>query len=369
MLILYITVIGITAGILANTMKIRFPTWLFLLTGFLGAVIGAGLSFGDSPLYLDYSILNVWTVPAIFAALFALTTLFADRRKIVANIVTDLVIIGAIVFILFAGGSESNYSGLFGEELQRAGIERVGQPIEGFSAPIYLEAFPGFEKADFDGVKSLEGVYNLEGTNLVYTRTAGNPVTSAEDVISESGYKTLLSNISNRLNVKIESETDIATILEKLREAEINQNSYITDDFSIWYPDGWYPYKNGTGAFFVRDENLQIPPNTDGFALGPYFQVTMHSVSVEEFFAQNLWTEGSEFLISKEDVLVNGLEGTRVVTVAAGAEGEVLHYVFNPDGERIFALSHYPYIQNSKETDDFERTVTTFQPNFVLEGE
>ena len=56
----------------------------------------------------------------------------------------------------------NDYSVFFSEELQRAGVERVGQPIEGFNAFIYLEAFPGFEESDFDGVKTLEGIYMIE---------------------------------------------------------------------------------------------------------------------------------------------------------------------------------------------------------------
>lgn len=47
----------------------------------------------------------------------------------------------------------------FTENIQSFVIENIGQPIEGFSAPIYLQAFPGLLEADFDGVETLEGKY------------------------------------------------------------------------------------------------------------------------------------------------------------------------------------------------------------------
>ena len=163
------------------------------------------------------------------------------------------------------------------------------------------------------------------------------------------------------------AESDIATILEKLREGDEEKVSYIHEDFSIWSPEGWYPYENGSGVFFVRDANLEIPQNTDGFALGPYFQVTVERVSAEELFAQNLWTEGSEFLVSIDDVRIRNNEGIRIVTKAAGASGEVLHYVLKTTDERTFVLSHYPFERGSTDTDDFERAVQTFMINYIIE--
>lgn len=365
MFIISVIISSIVIGYLASTLKDRFPIWLYMLVAFVGALIGGAISFGDSPLFLSYPILNIWTVPALFAVLFVVTTLFADRRKIVANIITDLLIIGLILFILFAGGSTNNYSSLFGEELQRTGVERVGQPIEGFSAFMYLEAFPGFEASDFDGVESLEGIYQFIDNGLEYERTAGNPVTSAEDVISSDGYTTLLNNFSKRVGVEVRVESDIATILKKLHEGDEEKVSYIHEDFSIWSPQGWYPYENGSGVFFVRDANLEIPQSTDGFALGPYFQVTVERISAEELFAQNLWTEGSEFLVSRDDVRIRNNEGIRIVTQAAGASGEVLHYVIETTDERTFVLSHYPFERGSTNTDDFERAVQSFMINYT----
>jgi len=285
-------------------------------------------------------------------------------------IVAFSIIVLVVLFVLnFTSNSTEEHGNLFAEELQRAGVERVGQPIEGFAASIYLEAFPGFTEEDFDGVETFEGITKFINGKLGYERIAGNPITSAEQTISNTGYQTLLTNFSKRVAVAVKTEADIAALLEKLREGDEIKASYTHDDFSIWIPEGWYPYENGPGVFFVRDKNLNIPQQTDGFALGPYIQVGVHTATTEEIFAQNLWKEGSEFLVSKEEVRIGNNVAIRVVTKAAGAAGEVLHYVFQSTDGRTFLLSHYPFEPSTSDTDDFERAVQAFMINYVFSGE
>lgn len=154
-------------------------------------------------------------------------------KKIFFAFVIIIIAISANFLLKPTSNSLDNNSKFFSKELTRAGVERVGQPIEGFSASIYLEAFPGIVEEDFDEVQSLEGVYKFDGSKLSYTRTKGQPITSAEDVISDKGYSTLLANLSKRLEVEIKNEADIATLLEKIRETNVNRKSYINDDFSI----------------------------------------------------------------------------------------------------------------------------------------
>ena len=79
MLIIYILVVGIAVGYVASLRKTRFPSIIYIPIAFLGALIGAFLSFGDAPLYLKYPILNIWTIPAAFSIVFALVTMLADR--------------------------------------------------------------------------------------------------------------------------------------------------------------------------------------------------------------------------------------------------------------------------------------------------
>jgi hypothetical protein len=368
MVFIYIIIVGIVVGLLANSAKKRFPAWLFILTAFLGALVGAGLSFGDSALFLSYPVLNIWTVPVLFAILFPLITLFADHGNMKAASAGIVFILAAIAGIVFLDSSPTDHSGLFKEELQRAGVERVGHPIEGFNAFIYLEAFPGFEEADFDNVKTLEGIYRIEGGKFKYVRTAGNPVTSAEETISEEGYKTLLQNFSKRVGVEVEAEVDIATLLDQLREGDVYPNPFIYDDFSIWLPEGWYQYEFERSVLFVHDPDLVFPGATGGYALAPWIQVGMQEIGMDEMFKQNLWIEGSEALVSKDNVLIGNDERIRVVTNAAGASGQMLHYVFDANDGRVFTVSIYPYEAGSQDTDDFERAVQSFMINYVFDG-
>ncbi|MBU1164291.1 hypothetical protein KKA15_01875 [Patescibacteria group bacterium] len=361
--ILITLIIAVVVGYITSLKKKRFPIWIYMLTAFFGALAGTLISFGDSALFLNYPILNIWTVPVILSILFSLVAIFADRGKMILTVISIFIIITGIAGFIYIDSSPSDYSGLFREELSRAGAERVGQPIEGFNAFIYLEAFPGFIAKDFDGVKSFEGIYNLNDTELEYTRTAGNPITSAEETISEEGYKILLVNFSKRVGVEVNNEKNIATLLDKLREGDPELVSYIGDDFSIWFPEGWYAHENNSSVFFTHDEILDIPKNTESFAAAPWAQITISIIDIDELFAQNLWTDGSGFVISKNSVRIDNMEAIRIVTEAGGTSGEVLSYVFNPD-ERVFIVSHYPYIPRSQDTDEFEQAVRTFMVNY-----
>ncbi len=264
----------------------------------------------------------------------------------------------------------NDISKFFSEELQRAGVERVGMPIEGFSAFIYLEAFPGFEESDFDGVQSLEGIYKVEGEKLVYVRTAGNVVTSAEETLSEEGYITLLENFSKRVGIEVASEDDIAALLEKLHEGDVYPDSFIFDDFSIWLPEGWYAYDQGYSILFVHDPELDLDSMgaTEGFALAPYIQVVVQEIEMDVMFEQNMWTDNSEFVVSIDEVRIRNDESIRVLSYAAGADGLVLHYVFDAEDGRVFTVSIYPYEAGSQDTDDFERAVQSFMINYVIDG-
>lgn len=265
--------------------------------------------------------------------------------------------------------SPDGYSGFFTEELQRAGVERVGQPIEGFSAFIYLEVFPGFESSDFDSVSTLEGIYNIEGGELKYVRTGGSLVTSAEETISEEGYRILLENLSRRLGVEVESESDVAALLEKLREGDVFPKPHIFDDFSIWLPDNWHPYDLGYSVLFVHEPDLDLESYgaTEGYALAPYIQVIKQEMDIDELLEQSLWTEGSEYIESIDDVRIGNDERIRVVAYAAGADGQELVYVFDAEDGRVFLVSTYPYQAGSQDTDDFERAVQSFMINYLIE--
>ena len=82
-------------------------------------------------------------------------------------------------------------------------MENIGQPIEGFSADIYLQAFPGLLEVDFNRVKTREGAYAYADGKLGFVRTRNDVSTSAEEAISKEGHQTLFENIRGRLGVHL----------------------------------------------------------------------------------------------------------------------------------------------------------------------
>lgn len=89
-------------------------------------------------------------------------------------------------------------------------------PIEGFDADLLMSKLPGLVVSDFENVATFEGVYSLKDGELTFERTQGEPISSAERTVSEEGYATLLSNLSLRLNMPIENETDITLLVESV---------------------------------------------------------------------------------------------------------------------------------------------------------
>lgn len=104
----------------------------------------------------------------------------------------------------------------FEEGMITRGVAEVGQPIEGFDAGLLMMAYPGLVPSDFDGVETFEGVYEIEGEEVVFVRTQTQPITSAEKAISRDGYATLLDNLSSRFDLLITSESQIDELIERI---------------------------------------------------------------------------------------------------------------------------------------------------------
>jgi len=115
-----------------------------------------------------------------------------------------------------ADTSPTEFSSVFAQAMFEKGTEDGLIPIEGFDAGLLLSEFPGLEVEDFEGVKAFEGVYSVENGEVVFTRTGGDAVSSAERTVSEEGYATLLENISARLSFPVYDESDIADVIEIL---------------------------------------------------------------------------------------------------------------------------------------------------------
>lgn len=124
-----------------------------------------------------------------------------------------LIILGIAVILIFAfmvidrdpvppeynDGVATEESTEFTNEIQSFVVENIGQPIEGFSAPIYLRAFPGLTESDFDEVETAEGKYVYSDGELAFKRTQKKYISSVGEMILNNGHKILLSNLHSRL--------------------------------------------------------------------------------------------------------------------------------------------------------------------------
>lgn len=118
----------------------------------------------------------------------------------------------------------------FKAKIQSFVIENFGQPIEGFSAPIYLQAFPGLTEADFDGVETYEGRYAYSGGKLVFVQNYTGYISTAAEAISKESYGTLFSNVRNRLGSNLS--------LDEIINGITAWKTYISGEyeFKIKYP-------------------------------------------------------------------------------------------------------------------------------------
>lgn len=193
------------------------------------------------------------------------------------NIILVAVLLVLLVIFGFFTSSSSDQSTFFQDEIIRVGVERVGQPIEGFSAPIFLQAFPGLIEKDFDGVQTIEGVYSFKDTGLVYTRTADQPITSAEEMISKEGYKTFLTNLSTRFNLEVSKDTEVSILIEKIQK----------DDS----PTGILPFDSGVSGQVLRGPICPVMrEGDDSCADQPYattVQVVEANTSKNSLFAES----------------------------------------------------------------------------------
>ena len=185
-----------------------------------------------------------------------------------------LIIIVGVLFYFFGREEpqkppQEKLTEAFSQKMVQFGIQKVGDPIEGFDAQALKDSFVGLTDKDFDGVETLEGAYAYATASLEYIRAkTGEAVTSAEQTISEQGYGQLLDNITMRLGLTIENVQDIDTVLEALS----------TSSSPTMAPEAVYPSKvvYGTSPEQVDVTAAQLDCqgrggifNTCGSACGP----------------------------------------------------------------------------------------------------
>ena len=84
MLIIFILVTGIVVGILPGLLKLdKMFSITNIVVGFVGALVGAFLGFGDAPLFLKNPFLNEITLMAAVSFLFVFIKVFVTRKRLV----------------------------------------------------------------------------------------------------------------------------------------------------------------------------------------------------------------------------------------------------------------------------------------------
>lgn len=139
-------------------------------------------------------------------------------------------------------------------------------------------------------------------------------------------------------------------------------------NYSVDVPLGWFSHKNGSTVIFTQDPDLEIPANTELYAIGDNFYITVSNITdiegittYEDWLDINGMTTKSEMFVESHPVDIGGYEMLRVVTEGAGVSGNVLSYVYFVDNQRVVTLSQFPYESESNISKVFESVVKTFR--------
>ncbi len=93
-----------------------------------------------------------------------------------------------------------------------------GRPIEGFNPDLYMQAFPGLTKEDFNNVEAINGKWSLVNGELIFqTISDQGIITTADGTINEQGMETLLSKLSQKFNIPSDSKENIDAIIEEIK--------------------------------------------------------------------------------------------------------------------------------------------------------
>lgn len=104
----------------------------------------------------------------------------------------------------------------FAQEMTKPVSPEGPIPVEGYDAGLLLGRYEALVEDDFDGVASLQGIYNMENGELVFTLEE-EMEHSAARTISAAGYETLLDNLTERLELTIDSEESIDALIITLQ--------------------------------------------------------------------------------------------------------------------------------------------------------
>ncbi len=226
----------------------------------------------------------------------------------------------------------------FTSKIQSFAIKNFGQPIEGFSAPIYLQAFPGLKEADFDGVETYEGRYEYFGGKLIFAPVQTRYISSAGEAISKEGHEILFNNVRNRLGNNLSVEEVINGIIawKTYNSGEYGFEIKYPGNYSVLKKDDMLPdyivmFKYVASEFrnakiesldeitFIDSKDADAYRNDETHNGDGHFKtidVTIYNnesnYTLEQWFKKN--TEITSFeasFTSKEEITVDGIKGLK----------------------------------------------------------
>ena len=106
----------------------------------------------------------------------------------------------------------------FNNQIISKGVEKIGQPIEGFDAFLLKRAFPGLIDEDFNNVETLLGTYKFINNKLIFQQNPTGPIHSAAQTVSKKGMETLIGNAANRLSIEIKDKESVDNLIDLLEE-------------------------------------------------------------------------------------------------------------------------------------------------------
>jgi hypothetical protein len=113
---------------------------------------------------------------------------------------------------------EKTISEYFREEMWRRGVENMDgvMPIEGFDPDLFMGAYPGLTKEDFDGVSAVGGSWQYIGGDLEFARTSDDVFTSADGTVDVEGMDILLENLKERTGLIADTKEDVDELIDIL---------------------------------------------------------------------------------------------------------------------------------------------------------
>jgi len=228
------------------------------------------------------------------------------------------VLVGAGFYIFYGGESAEDQEILltsqaehFIQTIESETIARVGQPIEGFEPSMFMLAFPGIIPSDFNGVESQQGIYQVSNGAIAFVLTDSGPEHSASRAITPSGMKTLLENISVRLNIApdtIEGIEDIFTEISAIDLGVIEESIV-----GVWQS--------------VDDENFVREFKEDGTVIDTYEEDEDATLVGQWFVLTDL---------SEEPPTVPSIEGATYLKILFAEEA--LYFSISQVGEQALQL-------------------------------